>query len=83
MAEYNRYLLMTFEPQWASLPPEIVLQKDRFCYVRIHPGNAAQLFPALKYVMSSDRFPDPERARLKLVESFPQVRIWIYQIVSG
>lgn len=83
VAQYNRYLLMTFEPQDTSLPPEIVLQKDRFCYVKIHPGRAAELFPALKYVMASNQFPDPERAQLKLLESFPQLRIWIYQITSG
>jgi len=82
VADYNRYVLMTFEPQDASLSPEIVLKKDIFCYVKIHPAKAAELFPALKYVMASNQFPNPESAQLKLLESFPQLRIWIYQLVS-
>jgi hypothetical protein len=82
IADYNRYVLMTFEPQDASLPPEIVLQKDSFCYVKIHPGKAAELFPALKYVMASNQMPNSQSAQLKLLESFPQLRIWIYQFLS-
>ncbi|HAF12448.1 MAG TPA: hypothetical protein DHU55_15075 [Blastocatellia bacterium] len=82
VANYNRYVFMTFEPQDASLPPEIVLKNDIFCYVKIHPGKAAELFPALKYIMASNQFRNPESARLKLLESFPQLRIWIYQLLS-
>ncbi|HUE41279.1 MAG TPA: hypothetical protein VMO75_05060 [Chthoniobacterales bacterium] len=81
-AKYNRYVIMTFEPQDPRLPPEIVLEKDVFCYVKIHPGKAAELFPALKYVMASNQIPDPQSAELKLLESFPQMRIWIYQLLS-
>jgi hypothetical protein len=82
VADYNRYVAMTFEPQDANLPPEIGLRKDIFCYVKIHPGKLAELFPALKYVITPNQIRNPESARLKLLESFPQLRIWIYQLSS-
>jgi hypothetical protein len=78
LSVYNRYsfAFFVFHPKTDSI--NIRPAGFPVYFVRIHPRNPVLRARNVRYFLVSWPFADPQQEGLKLVQGFPQNRIWIY-----
>jgi hypothetical protein len=80
---YNRYahLLLRMHTRADDIPVQVY--NKVYCTILLNPGQAAEIFPRMKYVVVPFPSPELEAEGFELAERFPDNQMCIYRRTAG